>query len=409
MNEEVVVTALRPCCLHLNNLMTYGTGTAWIRPQQQVLGSIPDYMDHFQQVAPFFTKDGIMSRDEDIAQPQGPEVLWQSTTLRFRFTGWVERKHLKILIVQQKIGKEMPDPWRTKANETEHSHYLPYTLTQFRSMAGPFAPNWLDKSQYRVIAQKSVYLNSVPEIPPHSVLHQTADAVADMAGITQHETGREATTGPVRYCNITIKPNMVIKQLVTSMNEDGTENQTFSANPREDKTEGPYSYDNINPRQNLWAIVMSDDDGHDTLTPNHRTTFTCERYNRFRDESNTRVKTVKAAFDPGDISVRTLMADGTEVDHNGRIVPVPPDLIPFEGGGVERSTITDWLAYYQAQAAYYANDTSTGQAAFDAIPHFVYMDTPNVDDTIHGPWEYYGPASYYTLHVQKGPVTVAVP
>ena len=61
---------------------------------------------------------------------------------------------------------------------------------------------------------------------------------------------------------------MLMKQLKYT-HEDGLDHMDYNANPAEDKTIGPWSFDNIDPRQNIWAIVTTSDTGHDQFDSTH--------------------------------------------------------------------------------------------------------------------------------------------
>ena len=169
--------------------------------------------------------------------------------------------------------------------------------------------NWIDRNQYDIISHRKIYMDSVAEVPPVGLLHATADNVTDHAtsggdiGHQAHAT-KTATTNAERFCSITIKPNMVMKQIKAAVDSDGDDIMNFNANANEEHTSGPWSYDNIDPKQvrrhriahkpnrritptpnsqNIWAIVTTSDKGHDQLDPSHAVRFTCERINRWRD------------------------------------------------------------------------------------------------------------------------------
>ena len=63
---------------------------------------------------------------------------------------------------------------------------------------------------------------------------------------------------------------MLMKQLKYT-HEDGLDHMDYNANPAEDKTIGPWSFDNIDPRQNIWAIVTTSDTGHVTTSSTRHT------------------------------------------------------------------------------------------------------------------------------------------
>jgi len=293
---SVHVTKNYPACLHLNSLYCGQTGepaVKWIQANAQILGSQQPVMDDYTLVNhPFQPQASIMTDNVDFQpRPDGNNVLWKSTTLKFEFNAWVPETWVDIYIVQQKVGKHIPDPWDTDVNTvTPHGHqYLPYTLPQWRDIGSkPMSGNWIDRSQYRIIKHKKLYMDSVGDTPPVGVFHTTADNIAE--GTILHDamrashTTKTATTNAVRYCNITITPNMVMKQLKSAANSvTGEDDLDFNANTHEDKTIGPWSYDNIDPRQNIWAIVTTSDPGHDQLDSTHAVRFRCERINTWRD------------------------------------------------------------------------------------------------------------------------------
>ena len=241
---------------------------------------------------PFQPQASLMTDNTDFQpRPDGNNVLWKSTTLKFEFNGWVPETWVDIYIVQQRVGKHIPDPWDTDVNTvTPHGHqYLPYTLPQWRNIGSkPMSGNWIDRSQYRIIKHRKIYLDSVGDVPPVGLVHSTADAVLDAIGSGEHarqaSATKLATTNAFKHCTITITPNMVMKQLKSAANTTtGEDDLNFNANTHEDMTIGPWSYDNIDPRQNIWAIVTTSDMGHDQLHPSHAVRFRCERINKWRD------------------------------------------------------------------------------------------------------------------------------
>lgn len=297
---SIHVTNEYPACLHLNSLYCGQTGepkSKWIQSNTIILGSQQPVMDDYTLVNhPFEPQATIMTDNVDFQpRPDGNNVLWKSTTLKFAINAWVPETYVDIYIVQQRVGKKLPDPWDTDVNTvTPHGHqYLPYTLPQWRKVGSkPFSGNWIDRSQYKIITHRKVYIDSVADVPPVGLFHSTMDNVAD-AMATDANGGRQAhatkpaTTNAEKFVSITLTPNMVMKQLLSASDEDGDENLAFNANTHEDKTIGPWSYDNIDPRQNLWAIVTTSDPGHDQLDPSHAVRFRCERTNVWRDSADT--------------------------------------------------------------------------------------------------------------------------
>lgn len=299
---SVHVTSNYPAALHLNPLYCGQTGEPpikWIQSNTIILGSQQPVMDDYTLVNhPFQPQASIMTDNTDFQpRPDGNPVLWKSTTLKFEFNAWVPETYIDIYIVQQRVGKHLPDPWDTDVNTvTPHGHqYLPYTLPQWRNVGSkPMSGNWIDKSQYRVIKHRKIYMDSVGDVPPYGIWHATADAVLDnLASGDQARSvaaTKPATTNAVKHCTITITPNMVMKQLKSAAGLAGEDDLTFNANTHEDKTVGPWSYDNIDPRQNIWCIVTTSDPGHDQLDPKHAVRFRCERINTWRDSHSNNVR-----------------------------------------------------------------------------------------------------------------------
>lgn len=296
---SIHVTDKYPACLHLNSLYSGQTGepkSKWIQALTQILGSQQPVMDDYALVNhPFEPQATIMTDNVEFQpRPDGNNVLWKSTTLKFAFNAWVPETYVDIYIVQQRVGKHLPDPWDTDVNTvTPHGHqYLPYTLPQWRKVGSkPFSGNWIDRSQYKIITHRKIYIDSIGDVPPASLIHQSADAIMDSVNNTPSWNGahatKPATTNSEKYVSITITPNMVMKQLKSSTDQNGDENLAFNANIHEDKTDGPWAYDNIDPRQNIWAIVTTSDPGHDQTNASHAVRFRCERVNTWRDSSDS--------------------------------------------------------------------------------------------------------------------------
>jgi len=255
-----------------------------------VIGTQQPTMDDYTAVNhPFHPLQPLMADSTTgQARPNGAELLWKSTTLKFHFTAWVPETYADIYIVQQKVGKEVADPWRSAATNITNWHastYLPYTLPQWRKIGSkPMSGNWIDKSKYNIIQHKKLFLDSVAEIPPVGIIHDTADNIIDSISSQARaaHASRAATTHADRFVTMTINPNMLMKQIKYA-HDDGVDDLSFDANPQETKTIGPWSYDNIDPKQNIWAIVTTSDPGHDQLDASHKVQFTCHRINEWRD------------------------------------------------------------------------------------------------------------------------------
>lgn len=286
------VTIDYPACLHLNSLycgQQNEPAEKWIQPQTQFIGLQQPVMDSYAFAGSAFTPlvQRMVDNSDPMPRPSGPEILWKSTTLKFEITGWVADTHLDIYIVQQKTGRHIPDPWRTQHNNPHADAYLPYILPQWSGIGSkPMSGNWIDRSQYKIIQHKHVYMDSVSNHPISSIVESVAGTATHAVGIDHADfdtQAKEPTTQAERYVTMTITPNMVVKQLKSAMTDENDENLAFNANTQENLTEGPWSYDNIDPKQNLWAIVTTSDPGHDQLNSHHKIMFKCHRINTWRD------------------------------------------------------------------------------------------------------------------------------
>jgi hypothetical protein len=294
----VHITNKYPAALHLNSLycgQQFEPPSKWIQANTTFPGFETPVMDDYAQVNhPFLPLDPLM-KDQSQGQPRpsGQELLWKSTTLKFHFNAWVPETYADIYIVQQKTIRDIPDPWRTTVT-TSNDHgtsYLPYTLPQWKDIGSkPMSTNWIDRKQYKIIKHRRLFLDSMSEQPPYGIIHQTADNLADLVGGGHEHSAshtKPATTHADRFCSITIRPNMVVKCLKYSQQE--AQAMSFDANPAETKTIGPYSYDNIDPKQNIWCIVTTSDTGHDQLAPEHAVRFSCMKTNVWRDRNEKAV------------------------------------------------------------------------------------------------------------------------
>lgn len=268
---SMIVSDDRPCCLHLSNLQAGGANAPkWIRPKHQILGSIKPTLDDYDTFndwrRPVNHMDQIVHTQD---QPEGDRVLWKSTRLDFCFQGWVEEAYIDVLIVQQKVT-DIRDPWRNNIeSQTPHGHYLPYCLNTFRNSAGPRRETKIDPKQFRVLKRRRIYLNSLGYTVDHTIAHDTFDGVTGFAeAVTGNSEGNDAqlvakspTTSNKKYCSLTIYPNKIIKRLYSETHLLGFEPTNVAANPSEEKTGAPFDFDNQEPKDNIFCIVTSSDEG----------------------------------------------------------------------------------------------------------------------------------------------------
>jgi len=315
MTEPQVVTASRPACLHLNNLVATGTfASPWIRSKQILIGSIKPIMDTYLETNNWTVVKPHSERLHDRLQddPDGTKLLWKKTRLDFEITGWVERTYVDIYIVKQKFNAPRTDPWLNDAPR-DRPRVLPYTLPQFREMSGPMASNYIDKTMVDVVAHKRVYIDSIPEAAPHTVVHNVAGSLAGAVGEVLDNDGDNAMkitalprTKHVKHCSITITPNKVVKQLYDAVDSNGMDDDDFDASARVPGA-GAWKFDNMKPSDNWWCLISSSDEGDSAAEAQHRTTVKVKRYNQWRDETEARRMTtqrqieVKAAAAAADV------------------------------------------------------------------------------------------------------------
>jgi hypothetical protein len=273
------VSDQRPCCIHLNNLFHDSRlGPRVIRPHQSII------TDHAQDVLDDYNVAGTFTEihhhmhggdDHTTPIPNGDVLLWKGTTLKIKVKGYVANTYCDFYIVKEKRQKYMLDPWR--AEETsQRAHHMPYTLEQWRMISGPFTAQSVNKQQYDVISHKRIFMNSARSISPGDV---AAEAV-DMA-----HSEIDPTTRNEKLVFFNLRPNKVLKVLDNSMSQmTGQQDFGIDADPNQDKTIGPWTYDNQNPYDNWWLICTTTDEGGDIATPAHRMQMQVIRTNYWRDK-----------------------------------------------------------------------------------------------------------------------------
>lgn len=162
----------------------------------------------------------------------------------------------------------------------------------FAGISEPMATNWINPQVHQIIKRKRVYLDSVAEIAPYSVVHDAADAVAHELRPDGHNDAtaisKMPTTHGVKYCTMIISPNMVIRQLFPSVDEEGGETENSDMIVNDPNTRGQYSFDALKPTDNIWCVLTSSDEGDGALSDEHRTTFRVKRTSVFRDHLDNR-------------------------------------------------------------------------------------------------------------------------
>lgn len=282
VSPQIILTAATPTALHLNNLnigaKTNGhpAGPQWFQASDNEPVAEPQYLGVETRAMP------IMKDQRNKAHPHatGPKCKWLGTELQFKFEGFLDDTRVKIFIVQE-LRKYKLDPWQqytarqsnhVVSDDVEMAPHMPYTINQWKNILG-FNANKVNYKQYKVIATRSLYFNSRRSEAP--------------SGTVEGDNGFvDATTKPVQYCSIKIKPNKMLYQLRSTYNEMGVHDDITDPAPADaDYDQGPWSFDNQDPHANWWAIVTTDDESAlgGTITGD-RVKFTCIRRNWWQDQ-----------------------------------------------------------------------------------------------------------------------------
>jgi hypothetical protein len=250
-----------PLCLHLNNLnvgarnTTFSSlnaeGPQWIRA-------------HFNNGDLISTNNQLLGHEDvitakmaplDHANPMcnGPKCKWLGTELQFEFTGYTNDCHIGIYVVQERKGPRS-DPWGAIKGTTSPPVHLPYTINQWKELED-FGGNRINYQQYKVLASRKVYLNS-RVFQQNETLADAGEAIG--ADVADDEARILATSRPIKRASIKLRPNKMLYQMQSTQTETGTEKMDADANAREAHTQGPWSYDNQLPLNNVWLIITTD-------------------------------------------------------------------------------------------------------------------------------------------------------
>lgn len=232
------ITADHPLCFQINN-PAYGTNGPRLL-KSDYLGA-----NSLHQHGSFALSQGnpLHELDEDM-HPNGPKLLLKSVDLQFKFEGFVDNTHIRVDIVRQKKAVD-PDVWNPNGTE----NFMPSLLYGFKNLAG-FTANTLDRRTFEVLATRKLFMNS----------RGSSNAI-DTA---QDRLTVDATTRNVKFCNINLNLNKVVKQLRAAHDEHTGDIMPGQDTHGEDGNlaKGQYGYDNIHPLANIWCIVSSDDATH---------------------------------------------------------------------------------------------------------------------------------------------------
>ena len=192
-----------------------------------------------------FEQEG-MSRWGANNLPNGPYLKMAYAEYEFKFKGFVSDCRIRIDFVQQ---RGLKNDW---FNQNKKDMFMPQMLHGFRGICG-WGLNDIDPKAYKIIKTKRVYIDAAPS-------NTIADNMAG-AGDDQANNTVDSTTVPTKYCKVRIPLNQVLRQLVPStQQDDGNEKEDQAMDDTKKPGGGNYAYDNLNPLQNIWCVISTDDE-----------------------------------------------------------------------------------------------------------------------------------------------------
>ena len=204
----------------------------------------------------------LANKDETHELPNGNKMFLKYVDFSFRFHGWVSNKHVRIDFIRQKSVGNQADMW----NPHTGKQFLPYPIEDFKRLAG-WTTNSIDYKRFEVLKTVKVFVNSKGNSPP---LHQAADVVENgVEDANDHgEVMTPGTTNSEIIRHVRLNINKAYKQLDSSkVYSGGTDGligeddiNLDAHNDDHGHSEGPYSFDNLNPFTNIWCVLSCDDD-----------------------------------------------------------------------------------------------------------------------------------------------------
>ena len=175
--------------------------------------------------------------------PNGPLLKMLRATFEFKFSGYLDDTRIRVDFIRQ---KKMDTDFY---NQNLSQQFLPSTLNGFTDLAG-FNPNQIDRTKFQVLATRRLYINS--------------KGSANLADIAQDRTTTEATTAPAKYCKISLKLDKILKQLRTTVSEQGGDEPDYpptdtSVHATLHPHKSNWSFDNQHPLSNIWCLISTDD------------------------------------------------------------------------------------------------------------------------------------------------------
>jgi hypothetical protein len=157
---------------------------------------------------------------------------------QFKIKGFLQNTHIRIDVIRQKAM--MGDFWEQRGN----GNFLPQTLTKLKNLAG-FSPNELNKSIFKVLQSRKIYLNSRGS-------SSIADHVLNLDGVTRENT-IDGTTPPEKHCHIYVPLNQTLKPIKSGVSERFGDMDS-------DGQHNTFAHEKMHPLKNVWILISTDDD-----------------------------------------------------------------------------------------------------------------------------------------------------
>lgn len=201
---------------------------------------------------------GLMDEEDQDHAVNHPCYL-KSILLEFQFEGFVNDTFVRVDIVRQ---KDPPAQDFYSASNSVAQNLLPKNLEAFTNKAG-FTQDRIDRRAFEIVATRKLYFNSRPD---NLVQSDLGDHLADsniplVSSITNSNYPMTyATTRSVQRTKIYIPYNRKLKPLdvPNQWSElSGSTDQHTTYTNIDDR--GLYSYANIHPKTQLWAVLSTSD------------------------------------------------------------------------------------------------------------------------------------------------------
>jgi len=215
--------------------------------------------------------------------PDGNKIKLHSVDLTFKIDGYMKDTTFDFFFVQEKKCTQVYDPWDSKTKNMDgivkvvsaRGKHLPYTLNEFLNVTERMDPYKIDRKRYNVLQHQRCYINNAYSRPEGEGPETLASMYAT-GGI--QDTNREdvyrslphlrgppmvpTTKHPTKYVHMRYAPHAEQYRLKSSIPEGADPSRyverALNANQFENQTFGSMSYDNFDPKRNVWLVITTD-------------------------------------------------------------------------------------------------------------------------------------------------------